>query len=331
MKVGLKDLVLRKITWRRSSTILTGLLCVSLPSCFAIKGALKSDIKKVKDRLGSKPELKENQYDVNEPLNRGDRGGTLSSLGKRKIVTSVEQLPSEEEIIWAPEDPDAPIAEFEGIEFNDEPIDSWFEDFDKAMRQSRVTGKPVMLWFTRSRNSPLCNVLSRELLGTKEFDEWASENVIRLRIDSSLKISNTGERIDREREIAALKKRFSALGQPVVVMLSPRGSEFGKYRGYDPGSAPLYFGKLRGDLLKAQEDYTSWKADLEAKGYRVWHDARGRTVFAKVARYKEGKLWLVEPDGKRSKTSVNKLSTEDRQYIKRKIEESRSKKTVSNQ
>ena len=198
------------------------------------------------------------------------------------------------------------------------------------MRQARVTGKPVLMWFTRSRNSPLCGVLSKELLGTEEFDSWATENVIRLRIDSSLKISNTGERLDREREIAALKKRFSALGQPVIVMLSPRGTEFGKNRGYDPGSAQFYFTRLRGYQKRAQEDYASWKADLEAKGYRVWHDARGRTVFAKVARYKEGTLWLVEPDGKRSKTTVSKLSTEDRLYIKRKIEDSR-KKTVSSQ
>jgi len=304
----------------------TGLLCVSLSSC-TLTRAVKYDVDKFKKTLGKKPKLKDNEYDLNAP---SKSGRTLSNLSGAKVVRSIDQLQtSEEDIIWAPEDPDAPISELEGIQFEEEPVDSWHEDFDKAMRQARVTGKPVMMWFTRSQNSPLCDVLSRELLGTKEFDEWAANNVIRLRIDSSLKISNTGERRDRERKIAALKKRFSALGQPVIVMLSPRGTEFGKYRGYDPGSADLYFGRLRGHQRLAQADYINWKTDHEAKGYRVWHDARGRTVFAKVARYKQGTLWLVEPDGKRSKTSVSKLSTEDRQYIQRKVEESRNKKTIS--
>ena len=322
MKAGLKDLVLVKLIEMRS-IVLAGVTCAVLPSCGHIKSAVKSDVKKVKNTLSGKRELKGNQYDINErPSNRG-----LSSLSGGNVVTKVNQLQtSEDEIIWAPEDPDAPIAELEGVEFNDEPVDSWYHDFDKAMKLSRVTGKPVMIWFTRSRNSPLCDILSRELFSTVEFDDWATENVIRLQIDSNIQESNTGKRRDREREVAELKKRFSALGQPVIVMLSPRGTEFGKFRGYDPGSAPLYFGKLRNYQMAAQEDYTGWKADLESKGYRVWHDARGRTVFAKVARYKEGRLWLVEPDGKRSKTTVNKLSTEDRQYIERRIEASRTKK-----
>jgi hypothetical protein len=65
---------------------------------------------------------------------------------------------------------------------------------------------------------------------------------------------------------------------------------------------------------------------MESKGYRTWSDARGRAVFAKVVRYRKGKIWLVEPDGKKSYALVSKLSTEDRQYIERKVAESQAKK-----
>jgi len=323
MRESLRDSGLATILVRQSKLLVAGLLCVNLSNCGHIKSAVESDVSKVKKALGVKPELKDNQYSINENPNRR---GALSNLGGAKVVTRKQELPSEDEIIWAPEDPDIPIAELEGVDVSTEPIDSWYDDFDEAMRQSRVTGKPVMMWFTRSRNSPLCDLLSDEFLSTTEFDEWASENVIRLRVDSNIKSSDTAKRRDQQRQVENLKKRFSVLGQPVMVMVSPRGTGFGKMRGYKRGSSQLYFGKLKNYYIAAKADYVSWKSNLEAKGYRVWHDAQGRTVFAKVARYKEGTLWLIEPDGKRSKTNVSKLSAEDRLYVERRIEASRAKK-----
>ena len=208
------------------------------------------------------------------------------------------------------------------------PLDSWFEDYGKALNKARITGKPVMIWFTRSRNSPLCQRLSNELFSQKEFNDWADAHIIRLRVDSNIQESDTAKRRDRERYVAELKKRYRALGQPVVVMISPRGTEFAKYRGYSAGSAEFYFGRLKNAQRTAQADYSTWLSEMEAKGYRTWQNIKRVSVFAKATRYRDGVIWLVEPDGKKSRTPVSKLSTEDRQYVERKLADSRAKKAA---
>jgi len=276
------------------------------------------------ERMNEEPgQLNSNQHAIDQDEVQG-----LGALRGNQIVSRVGQLATlEEDIVWAPEDPDIPITELEGLVIDDDnPLDSWFEDYGKAMKKARVEGKPVMIWFTRTKNSPLCKRLSAELLVHKEFEDWADANVIRLRVDSNIQDSNTGKRKDRESYVEGLKKRYQVMGQPVVVIISPRGTEFGKYRGYKSGSAEFYFGRLRNAQRTAQQDYTGWKSEMEGKGYRTWHDARGRAVFAKVVRYRNGKIWLVEPDGKKSATSVSKLSAEDRLFIERKLESSRAKK-----
>lgn len=291
-------------------------------SCGALSRSARAVSGKVKDLKGG--ELESHQHAIDQDGTQG-----LSSLRGNSPVAKVGQLTTrEEDIVWAPEDPDMPITELEGMVIDDEnPQDAWFEDYGKAMKKARVEGKPVMIWFTRSRNSPLCKALGSELFVQKEFQDWADENVIRLRVDSNIQERNVAKRKDREAYVAGLKKRYKALGQPVVVMVSPRGTEFGKYRGYSVGTAEFYFGRLKNSQRTAQQDHSSWLSDMESKGYRTWHDARGRAVFAKVARYRNGVIWLVEPDGKKSSTSVSKLSTEDRQYVERKVEDSRAKKS----
>ena len=301
------------------------ILGAGVVSCGALSRSARAVSGKVKSMQGEEGKLKSHQYALDQD---GPQARGLSGLRGNRVVAKVGQLSTrEEDIVWAPEDPDVPIAELEGIVVNDEnPLDSWFEDYGKAMKKARVEGKPVMLWFTRSRNSPLCQQLSAELFSQKEFEEWADENLIRMRIDSNIQERDTAKRKDRERYVASIKKRYRVLGQPVVVVISPRGTEFGKYRGYTAGSAEFYFGRLKNAQRTAQKDHASWQSEMERKGYRTWHDARGRAVFAKVTRYRNGVIWLVEPDGKKSSTSVSKLSAEDRQFVERKVADSRAKK-----
>jgi hypothetical protein len=317
--------------WENSThkitTLTIALIGVGLVSCGTLSRSARAVSGKVKTLNNEPGKLKPNQYDLNDNEEQG-----LSALTGNAIVSKSGQLSTrEEDIVWAPEDPNMPITELEGLSLEDAPADSWYIDFDKAMNKAEVEGKPIMIWFTRSKNSPLCKQLSSELLVHKEFEDWADANVVRLRVDSNIVESDTGKRKDREQYVEDLKKRFQVLGQPVVVIISPRGTEFGKYRGYKSGTAEFYFGRLRNAQRSAQEDYAGWKSEMESKGYRTWYDARGRSVFAKVLRYRDGTIWLVEPDGKKSSTKVSKLAAEDRQYIDRKIAESRAKKPIKDQ
>ena len=310
-----------KNSMKRLVTLTVVIISVGLVSCGTLSRSARAVGGKMKT-LNSEPgELESHQYALDEGKEQ-----SLSALSGNPVVTKAGQLTTrEEDIVWAPEDPNMPITELEGLSVEDAPIDSWYLDYDKAMNKAQVEGKPIMIWFTRSKNSPLCKLLSAELLVHKEFEDWADANVVRLRVDSNIMETDTAKRKDREEYVAELKTRFNILGQPVVVIISPKGTEYGKYRGYKSGTAEFYFGRLRNAQRTAQQEFASWKSEMESKGYRTWHDARGRSVFAKVIRYRDGRIWLVEPDGKKSSTTVNKLSAEDRQYIDRKVEESRAK------
>ena len=98
-------------------------------------------------------------------------------------------------------------------------------------------------------------------------------------------------------------------------MLSPRGTQFGKYRGYKTGGSLFYFGRLKSAHRNALADYGNWREEYEAKGYRIWHDNKGRKVFAKPVSLKSGEITLKNPEGKRSKTSLKKLSPPDQAWV----------------
>jgi thioredoxin-related protein len=244
--------------------------------------------------------------------------GTLKSLADVKPTTSTSMaaLPSEEDILWAPEDPNAPMEELDNLWENmPKNVDSWHVSYEKALREARKDGKPVLMWFTDSKSNAASKALANELFNHNKFKKWAEENVVLLRIDSFI-VEDDSDRKERKREyVRKLKKRYKVLGAPVVVILSPRGTSFGKYTGYKSGSPDFYFGKLKSGYRNAAEDYGRWREEYERKGYRVWHDNRGRKVFAKPRGLKDETLYLITPGGEKSKTSLSKLSPEDRAWV----------------
>lgn len=287
---------------------------LSLSQCGMLKNSASAMALKAQ-RL--KDDGEANRFDVNEG-NTG--GGGIAGVGNVSPRVRASQLPDEDDIVWAPEDPNEPIQQLE--ELWQKPVkDSWYVSYDEAMTASRQSGKPVLIWFTHSGSSPLCKVLSAELFSTNLFEKWASEKVIRLRVDSAVYDDNEDLKARKIEYVKKLKKRYKILGAPVVLMVSPREAIFGRYVGYRSGDPGFYLGRLKNSYRVAMEDYGKWRDEMEEKGYRVWHDRRGRTVFAKLLRYSKGRLLLVEPDGTKSQTTESKLSRADRDWVKRKKQE----------
>lgn len=258
-----------------------------------------------------KAEQKQQGADA-DAANTPEGFGGLRNVQPR--VSAPAQLYDESVIEWANEDPNAPMPGLEAL-WEAGPKDEWFLSYEEAMKEAAKKGLPVLAWFTDSKSSMTTQALSNELFSTTRFERWANTHVVRLRIDANVTDDNE-DRLARKREyINKLKKRFKVMGSPVVVMLSPRGSVFGKYAGYKRGNADYYFGRLRNAQRNAVVDYGQWREELERKGYRMWHDHRGRKVFAKPRGLRNGKLYLVEPDGSRSVTTLNKLSPEDRRWV----------------
>ena len=54
---------------------------------------------------------------------------------------------------------------------------------------------------------------------------------------------------------------------------------------------------------------------MAAKGYRAWKGQNDQVVFARLARYSEGNLTLIEPNGGKIQTQEIRLSSTDQKWL----------------
>ncbi|MGB1260040.1 MAG: hypothetical protein ACPG6P_08380, partial [Akkermansiaceae bacterium] len=156
-----------------------------------------------------------------------------------------------------------------------------------------------------------------ELFSTGEFEAWAKEHVVRLRVDSHIAASGEvkGEEAVKKSRMEALKKRYKVMGHPTVVMVSPSGAILDRYRGYKKGGQGYYWAKMKQVVRVAERNYGKWREQQEAKGYRLWTSREGRKTFAKLYRFRNKQVTLVDPDGKIGRVSYSRLSDADQDWI----------------
>ena len=232
-------------------------------------------------------------------------------------VPATVGITPQKDIVWAPENPEEDFAGGQEQIWQSPENVSWHVSYPEALQQARETGKPILIWFTNSVRSPHCRALSNELFSGPSFESWASKSIVRLRVDSAIPGSRKGEDdwTKKNNYIEKLKKKYKVQGNPTVIILSPSGGSIAKYRGYKLGNAENYWGRMKSAVGKAEDDYGAWREKLEARGYRLWTNRQGRKTFAKLYRFKAGKVILIDPDGKRGTTSLNKLSDADQAWI----------------
>ena len=250
-------------------------------------------------------------------------GGSVTADGRLPAqILPLNITPAEDIIFTDPDNPDAGIPELATLLSNAK-RGPWEESETIAKQLSVREGKPLLIWFTDSATSPMCKALSQELFSTNDFGNWATEKLVRLRVDANLKITDPdldmGSSEDRRVAIknygAALKKRYKVMGYPSLILVSPSGEVVGRYRGYKRGDADFLWGQLKHGEAVSSEAYKGWRAGLEKKGYREWQDRKDRKIFAKLTSYSKGTLTFIEPDGTRSKTQEESLSDKDRAWI----------------
>jgi len=248
-----------------------------------------------------------------------EKAGFLPTKVEEGMVVGGMKLPSDDQIVWSTDDPDGDIPFDEAFEKAAKPKSPWLENYQEARRESMRTGKPILMYFTSSKNSSSSAAIQSELFAAHDFGDWAKENMVRLRIDidgGSLERGKLSESTIKRRNYAEeLKKQFHVLGYPSVVVLQPDGSVYTHERGYRRGKKRELWGKLKNAVLTIKHNHLIWKRRMEAKGYRDWTGKNGQVVFAKLARYYKGDIVLIEPDGNRVKTSTIGLSKDDRGWI----------------
>ncbi len=234
-------------------------------------------------------------------------------------------LTPEEDIVFTdPDSGDANLPELSSLlAANPKHRGPWEQSESLAKQRAAREGKPLLIWFTDSARSPLCKALNDELFALPEFEKWASEKIIRLRVDASVKVDDPDlslddketRRIDLTSYTSRLRKQYKVLGQPTLVLLNPGGEVLGTYRGYKRGQGAFYWGLIKQGEAASSSTYQKWRAGLEKTGYREWQDRGDNKVLAKLTRYADGTLTLIQPDGTRCRTQESKLSDKDRAWI----------------
>jgi thioredoxin-related protein len=227
---------------------------------------------------------------------------------------------NEADLAWTdPDNPDAELPELQELMAAGPTKGAWMKSETEALRESRKTGKPLLIWFTDSARSSTCKTLSQQLLTTQDFQNWADENTVRLVVDQT----GDGD-IDmatRKKVYARnLKKKYAARGYPTLMVVSPSSEVIGRYTGYRRGKEDFIFGQVKQGVEVANENRRVWHSSLEKKGYRMWSDGKGHDIFAKLGYYKDGNLILVEPEGGKVRVSESRLSAGDRVWIQKQKE-----------
>ena len=233
-------------------------------------------------------------------------------------------LPSDDEIEWAKMDPNAEVKLGEAFLKKPKSTSPWHASYQEARRESMRTGKPLLIWFTRTGTpgSPMCARLKRELFGDHGFGKWADEELIRLKVDASGGDKRTDEfgqlestLVARRKYAEKLKKQFNVIGHPSLVIVQPDGAVYTQERGYSRGDKKELWGKMKNAVLTIAHNQGIWERKMATKGYRRWKGKNGTEVFARLLRYHEPYLLLAEPDGNKIKTSQKDLSKDDRGWI----------------
>ena len=118
---------------------------------------------------------------------------------------------------------------------------TWVTDLPAAQVQAKKENKLVLINFTGSDWCGWCKRLQKEVFSTKEFEQYAKDNVLLVEIDfpdkkpQSQQLKATNE---------ALQAKFKAEGYPTIVVLNKEGKEVWRQGGYLPGGPAVWIEKL---------------------------------------------------------------------------------------
>jgi thioredoxin-related protein len=229
---------------------------------------------------------------------------------------------SKDDVVFTdPDDPNAEIPNLDDL-LQDAAKNKgpWNASDSVAIRESKTSGKPLLIWFTDSGMGKIDKPITQELFNRGDFEKWAQENVVRLRVDQSVQAASMESNQAKRVYVRNLKERYKVMGYPTLLVISPSGEVTGRYSGFVTGKSEFKFGQIKQATSLAATNYQKWKTDLLKKGYREWSDGKGRSVVARLAGYRAGEVVLIEPDGTRAKTNEKRLSDDDREWIRKEKE-----------
>lgn len=118
---------------------------------------------------------------------------------------------------------------------------AWMTDANAALARARAENRTVVMDFTGSDWCGWCIKLDEEVFSTAEFADYASKNLVLLKLDfpRRKKLPDAEQKQNEE-----LAKKYSVTGFPTIVVLHPNGSTKGRL-GYQPGGPGPWLAALK--------------------------------------------------------------------------------------
>lgn len=121
---------------------------------------------------------------------------------------------------------------------------TWITDYQAALAFAKSENKTVLADFTGSDWCSWCKKLDKEVFSQKPFLEYATQNLVLLKLDFPRSITQpAAEKAQNE----ALAQQYEIQGFPTIMLFDKEGKKLGQ-TGYQAGGAAMYVKHLEGFL-----------------------------------------------------------------------------------
>jgi len=118
---------------------------------------------------------------------------------------------------------------------------SWMTDLPAAQKKAKAEKKLVLMDFTGSDWCGWCIKLNKEVFSTKEFADYAKDNLVLVEVDFPRRKELSSE---QKKANDALQSKYKAEGFPTIVVLNSEGQQVWKQVGYMEGGPKAWIAKL---------------------------------------------------------------------------------------
>jgi protein disulfide-isomerase len=121
---------------------------------------------------------------------------------------------------------------------------NWEDNLETALQKAKAENKAVLVNFTGSDWCQWCIKLSDEVFSKSEFEDYADENLILVRLDFPRSIEQSAETKAYNNQLA---QKYGVQGFPTVLLFNSSGNLV-KTTGYLPGGPVTYIDHLKNSL-----------------------------------------------------------------------------------
>ncbi len=118
---------------------------------------------------------------------------------------------------------------------------TWTENYENALQTAKAENKMVLIDFTGSDWCTTCVLLSKEVFSQPEFQTFAEDNLVLLKIVFSYGTTQSPELKAQNR---MLSEKYKVIGFPTIVVLNSSGKNIGELT-YMPGGPAPFIAELK--------------------------------------------------------------------------------------